>query len=92
MTAFKRYTGLDRTTPFPSVVIPDRDTDLFVSYNIEDRLEIVAHRVYGDASLWWIIMLANPEYAMEYDIEPGETIRVPMPLNAVITDIRNQVR
>lgn len=89
---FKRYTSVKNPQDlYPGVTITDRDTDLFMEYGTEDKLELVAHEVYGDASLWWIIMLANPEYAMEYEIEPGETLRVPLPLNSVIAEIREQV-
>jgi hypothetical protein len=90
--AFKRYATIkDPRQYYPNVTIKDRETDLWMEYGTEDKLELVAHEVYGDASLWWIIMLANPEYAMEYEIEPGETLRVPLPLNSVITEIKNQV-
>ena len=89
---FKRYASVKNPQDlYPEVTIADRDTDLYMEYGTEDKLELVAHEVYGDASLWWIIMLANPEYAMEYEIEPGETLRVPLPLNSVITEIREQV-
>lgn len=92
MTTFKRYARLRNSLQlFPNTTIVDRETDLFINYNAEDKLENIAYRVYGDASLWWIIMLANSEYTMEYEIEPGETIRIPLPLNSVITELRSQV-
>lgn len=92
MATFKRYPdsfGVNEL--YPGVTIKDRETDLYIQYNIEDKLETVAYRVYSDPKLWWIIMLANPEYTMEYEIEPGETLRVPLPLNSVITEIRSQI-
>ena len=90
--AFKRYTHTKKVDElYKDVTISDRDGDLFIEISSEDKLENIAYRVYADPSLWWIIMLANPEYVMEYEIEPGETLRVPLPLNAVITEIKNQV-
>lgn len=89
---FKRYSRVSNADAiFPSVHVRDRDTDLFINYNVEDKLELIASRVYNDPSLWWIIMAANPEYDMEYQIEPGETIRIPMPLNDVIREIKGQL-
>ena len=90
--AFRRYTQVKQLDAlYKDVTIADREGDLFVEFNSEDKLENLAYRVYNDPSMWWIIMLANPEYAMEYEIEPGETLRVPLPLNSVITEIKNQV-
>ena len=90
--AFRRYTQAKKLDAlYKDVVIADREGDLFVEFNSEDKLENLAFRVYNDPSMWWIIMLANPEYVMEYEIEPGETLRVPLPLNSVITEIKNQV-
>jgi len=92
MAGYKRYAAIkDVQSIYPGVTIKERSTDLYIQYNIEDKLETVAHRVYDDPKLWWIIMLANPEYTMEYEIEPGETLRIPLPLNSAITDINSQV-
>jgi hypothetical protein len=90
--AFKRYAHVKNTLDqYPHVEITERETDLYMEYGTENKLELIAYQVYGDPGLWWIIMLANPEYTMEYEIEPGETLRIPLPLNSVITEIKNQV-
>jgi len=92
MAGLKRYPkSADPLKLFPDVKISDRETDLYVEFGTADKLENIAYRVYDDPKLWWIIMLANPEYTMEYEIEAGETIRVPLPLNTVITEIREQM-
>ena len=92
MTLFNRYTNVtDPKQVFPRVRIRDRETDLFIEYSSEDKLELIAHRVYNDPTLWWIIMLANPDYTMEYEIDAGELIRVPLPLNSVVSEIRSQI-
>ena len=93
MSQFKRYSHTKlRDQIYPSVTIKVRETDLYMTYTDEEKLELVSQNVYNDPSYWWIILLANPEYAMEYDIEPGEIIRVPMPLNSVIAEIRSQTK
>lgn len=90
--AIKRYPkGIERDQIYPAISIRDRDTDMFIQYNIEDKLELIANRAYNEPGYWWIIMLANPEYTMEYEIEPGELIRVPLPLNSVISEIKDQL-
>jgi len=91
-TRFDRYfSSRSPSSIFPSVTIRERSSDLYVQYSSEDKLETLANRVYGDVSLWWIILLANPEYAMEYEIDGGEIIRIPAPLNSVVKEIKAQL-
>ena len=93
MGKFGRYNHTKfRDQIYPSVKIRVRETDLYMTYTDEEKLESVAHRVYNDPHYWWIILLANPEYVTEYDIEPGEIIRIPMPLNSAINEIRSQTK
>lgn len=90
--ALNRYRNTtDPDAVYPDVSISERETDLFIEYGADDKLETVAYRVYGEPEYWWIIMLANPDYTMEYEIEPGELIRVPFPLNSVVTEIKDQL-
>lgn len=91
MSNFKRYTKTNTLTAFPRVKISERDTDLFLEFKSTDKLENIAANTYGDPSLWWIILMANPEYTLEYDIEPGEIIRIPLPINSVVKEIRDQL-
>jgi hypothetical protein len=90
--ALSRYRNVKRPDQlYPNVTISERNTDLFIEYSVDDRLDNIAHRIYGESSYWWIILLANPEYDMEYMIEPGELIRIPLPLNSVVAEIKEQL-
>lgn len=42
-----------------------------------DRLDIVAGRAYGDASLWWVIAAAS-NIGWVGQVPPGTLIRIPM--------------
>jgi len=58
-----------------------KKSDMF-SYVLKesDRLDIMAHRLYGDAKKWWIIADANAEYLDDPFILPvGEVIWIPNP-------------
>jgi len=74
----------------PPYKILDRETDVFLTYNSADRLDLISNRVYGSPNYWWVILAAN-NYHIEFDIEAGEVIRVPYPLADVLNEIRNQV-
>ena len=41
------------TTMYPS--IPIENSDKFIVTKIGDRLDTLAHRYYGDITLWWVI-------------------------------------
>lgn len=47
-----------------------------------ERLDTIAHQVYGDASLWWVLARANPEIIYPDDVLPGTVLRIP---NATLT-------
>ena len=88
---FPRYTKKTAPTIIPSVKITERVTDLYIEFTSAHKLESIAQETYSDPTLWWVILYANPQYSMEYDIEPGEVIRVPLPLNSVVNEIREQL-
>lgn len=91
MGIFTRYDKRNALDIFPNIKIKERDSDLYVEFKSTDRLENIAADTYNDPSLWWVILAANPQYTLEYDIEPGEVIRIPLPLNSVVNEIREQL-
>ena len=77
---------------FPKVEISKRNTDKYVLYNYDKtRLDRIAYETYEDDTYWWIILLANPEYSLEYDIPPNTVIRVPFPLIDVMSEIESTI-
>lgn len=74
----------------PPVRISSRKTDKFILYRKElMRLDFIAGEIYSDETLWRLIMWANPEYFLEFDIPDGTVIRVPYPLNDVLAEVNN---
>lgn len=93
--AFSRYRNFiinGRMLSIPSIPIKSRETDKFVNYNYQvNRLDRISAEVYGDDTYWWVIMMANPNYYMEYDIPINTVIRVPFPLEEVLFDFQKSV-
>jgi hypothetical protein len=78
-----------RIITIPSIPIKKRETDREIVYNYQsNRLDRIAGDVYGDETLWWIILMANPSYYLEYDIPNQTIIRVPFPLDEVLYDFQ----
>lgn len=85
------YTSLkenDILKDMPPVQISSRKTDRLIVYHREKmRLDYIAGEVYKDETMWRLIMWANPEYFLEFDIPEAAIIRVPYPLNDVLSEV-----
>lgn len=55
------------------------NSDIATYYTVceGDTLDGIAYSNYGNASLYWAILDANPQYMSEMDIEVGDTIMIP---------------
>ena len=52
-------------------------------WTIGDKYYKLAHRHYGDASLWWLIAWYNAK-PTESHVSPGDIVKIPLPLDRVI--------
>ena len=73
------------TTYYPKIPIENDDT--FIHTKDGDRLDNLAHRYYGDNTLWWIIAKANE--LSKGDIAPRTDVKLRVP--TVIDDILESV-
>lgn len=71
----KRYY---RTNTYPD--IPRSTNDIYVITQASDRYDKLALQYYSDASLWWVISNANPEY-IDGSLFPPEGIQLRIPGN-----------
>jgi len=46
-----------------------------------ETIDLLAHRLYGDARLWWRILDANP-VVYPLDIQAGDRLNLPQPSTA----------
>lgn len=76
----------------PPVDIDFRQTDKKIIYDKKtNRLDRIAGNVYEDETLWKIILWANPEYDIEFDIPDNTIIRVPFPKLDVLDEITKKI-
>lgn len=62
--------------------LPDIQTqqdDLVHRIEGPDRIDILAHRYYKDARLWWVIAVANGLEELPTEWNVGDEIRIPSP-------------
>jgi hypothetical protein len=66
--------------------IPPLPSDIYVVTTQGDRLDLLAYTYYKDASLWWVIPMANDNITLGSMFpEPGVQLRIPTDLNVVLT-------
>lgn len=51
--------------------------DIYIQVTSADRLDILASKLYGDESLWYIIASANGLGKGSLVVQPGTTLRIP---------------
>ena len=82
----------DSLKNMPPIKIDKRSTDKSVTYNSQkNRLDTIAGTIYNDETLWKIILWANEQFFLEIDIPDNSVIRVPWPLQDVISEIQIKI-
>jgi len=70
-------TGKNITTYTTTIyeTVDERDSDIRILSTEGDRCDLLAHRFYGDSSLWWFIARVNNLKTM--NIPAGTSLRIP---------------
>jgi len=83
--------GLDMYN-MPPMEIDNRVTDLYLEYNkASNRFDRIAAKAYEDDEYAILIRWANQQYDQEFDIPAGTVIRVPFPLEGVLTEVATKI-
>jgi nucleoid-associated protein YgaU len=68
--------------------IKPNDDDLYIISEAGDRLDLLAHKYYGDQTLWWVIATANNINDATFYVQEGIQLRIPSDINAILTDLQ----
>jgi nucleoid-associated protein YgaU len=68
--------------------IKAKDSDMYIISEAGDRLDLLAHKYYGDQNLWWVIATANNINDATFYVEEGVQLRIPSDINAILTDLQ----
>lgn len=69
-------------------IVKPNDGDTYIISEAGDRLDLLAHKYYGDQSLWWIIATANNINDATFYVEVGKQLRIPYDTNKILSDLR----
>ena len=72
------------STVYPKISLSDQDKFTFPIDG--ERLDNVAFRYYGDASLWWVIAEANNLGKGRTILNPNFQIRIPGNITKILAD------
>lgn len=53
---------------------------------VGDRLDLLAHRYYGDSEYWWVIALAN-RIEDPFALTVGQRLRIPVDARAILNKV-----
>jgi len=80
--------SIKRTTKYPE--IPLSFDDIYVYTTIGDRFDILAQTYYNNASLWWVISIANPQLPQNSYYPPvGTQLRIPTNIGQITSLYNN---
>ena len=76
----------------PYFKIKETSDDVYVEWNFGNRLDRLAYTYYNNAAFGKYILLANPQYLSEGDIDVGNIVRIPMPKQYLLDTIRTKIQ
>jgi hypothetical protein len=94
MDEFNLYNGFIDDNTFatlPYFKIDESDEDIYIEWNVGNRLDILAYKYFQNAALWKFILLANPQYLCEGDINIGDILRIPITKENMFSIINRRV-
>ena len=64
---------------FPSIPAEVDDVVFIINKTYQFRPDLLAYDLYGDAGLWWVFALRNPNYIEDpvFDMRIGKSIYLP---------------
>ena len=88
---YKNFINDESFKLLPFINIKPSPQDIFIQWNISNRLDKLAYTYYNNAAFGKYILLANPKYLSEGDIEVGDILRIPMPKDYLINSIKESL-
>ena len=85
---YKQFKSNGKIADTPFISIDQRSTDKYIVYKLgSTRLDKISQTYYGVPYYNWLILSANPQYGgLEFNIQDGDTVRVPFPFLDVIQE------
>lgn len=83
---YETWTDPTSTNPLGPDILDGVDT-LEHILSAGDRLDVMAHKYYGDSEYWWVIALAN-RIQDPFSLTVGQRLRVPIDARTILNKVR----
>jgi phage tail protein X len=84
---YNEFIGDEFFKTLPFLFVDELDTDIYVQWSVGDRLDRIAYKYYNNPSLYKLILLANPSFISEDQINVDDYIRIPFPKESLFNRI-----
>lgn len=66
-------------TKLPKIRESVYDEDYTIDFDVDERPDLLAFKIYGDSNLWWVFALRNPDELIDpiKDFKQGVSIKLP---------------
>jgi len=92
---FNRYKALkvdnNEIIDLPFTKISASPSDKTIEWKPNDRLDRYANKYYNNPMYDFFILLGNSKYTSEFDIEIGDIIRIPFPIDRVRSEFNDKI-
>jgi hypothetical protein len=88
---YRTFINDNEFKPLPFIKIKEEPTDIFIVWSIGDRLDKLAGQYYGNTFNAKLLLLANPKYIAETDIEVGDLFRIPFPYDSLVFRLNTEI-
>ena len=69
--------------------MPKTDADTYIAVQTGDRLDSIAEKYLGDASLWWVIATANQIHDAPFSLPDGTVLRIQANIDGFLNKVDN---
>jgi len=88
---YSNFIGDELFSTLPFLKVEEYNTDIYVQWNVSSRLDKLAYKYYNNASIYKLILLANPQYISEDQIEIDDYIRIPFPKETLFSRLNESI-
>lgn len=94
--SYNRYTDVTINgiiKPIPFIKLTEKTSDKHETYKKGiTRFDSLSNKYYKDSNYGWLILQANPKFgSLEFNIEDGEDILIPYPLETSIKNYKEEL-
>lgn len=76
----------------PFVELPTNASDKFEYWNVaRSRMDRMSQKYYGNPFYDFLILYANPQFVSEFDIPDNALVRIPFPLQVVLSQYESEI-